>query len=194
MSPKHSAAPVTHENSQLDGRIEAKTKIIIKRKDSLCTWCWTSGDILDTFSCFTVMLLTNLVARAASLASEGGKQRQRNWDRLLSRCFIFLQGCFKVILLHRLAANTYLLLLAFDPPSVPSIQRNNSLLICRYTLAAFWGIRLWSCTAFPTHLSEGRRGTSSALSINQAGWQKSSDSVELGWLTGLLSSLSLITR
>lgn len=35
----------------------------------LCTWCCTSGGKDATFSCFTLMLLTSLVALVASLAS-----------------------------------------------------------------------------------------------------------------------------
>lgn len=40
-----------------------------KRKESVLTWCWTSGDILDTCSCFTIILFDKPVDRAASLAS-----------------------------------------------------------------------------------------------------------------------------
>lgn len=39
------------------------------------TWCWTSGDILETVFRFTFRLFTSLVDFNASLASVGGKWR-----------------------------------------------------------------------------------------------------------------------
>lgn len=76
MSPKRSATPETQNNSQRAGPTGAKTKVVINRTESFCTWCWTSGDILDTFLCFTVMLLTSLVDLAASLASKGAETKR----------------------------------------------------------------------------------------------------------------------
>ena len=163
MWPKHSATPVTHKNSQIAYPTKVQIQIIINRKDCFCTWCWTSGDIFDIFSFFTVMLLTNLLDPAATLAS-GAEHRD------IPQCILSpsMQGYFNVILLHRLGAILYLWLLSFDPAAVPSVQQYNILLICWCTHAAFLGIHLWSCTASPTQ-SEGRRRKSSALCIYQAG-------------------------
>lgn len=72
----------------------------------------------------------------------------------------------------------YLLLLAFGPPSGPSVLLYDMLSTCWCTHAASSGIRLWSCTARSTHLSEIRRSRPSALCINNTGWQNNT-SVEL---------------
>lgn len=163
MWPKHSATPVTHEKSQIACPPKVQIQIIMNRKGCFCTWCWTSGDIFDIFSFFTVMLLTSRLDLAASLAS-GVEHRD------IPQCILSpsLRGYFNVILLHRLGAILYLWLLSFDPAAVPSVRQHNILLICWCTHAAFLGIHLWSCTAPPTR-SEGRRRRWSALRIHQAG-------------------------
>ncbi len=192
-SPKRSATPETHEHNQLAGFIEAESKTKIK-KEKVCVpgfgplgTCWTLSCV--SLWCFWPICW---ISQRLWLLMEDSRDITSYMKQYIIAPFV--RDCFRVILLRRLAASTYLLLLSFDPPSVPSAQQSNTLLICWYRRATFWGIRLWWCKAFPTHLSEGRRRRRSALCINQAVWQRSSYSAELDWLTRLLRSLSLMRR
>lgn len=166
MSPKRSAAPETHENSRhvsnnikLNGNWFGQ-KLSKPDAGPLGTY-WTHSHV--SLWCF--WLFWRISRRLLPLEEDRGDgSRYKNCYTIVP--LAICAGFFSVILSHRRAESTYLLLSAFDPPSVPSVQQNNILLTCWCTRAAFLGIRPWAWSALPTHLSVGKRGTSSALPIH----------------------------